>query len=82
MGLILTSFGACVLGEVLFTKLFHSWVWLFHQQPHPAVSSTTTWLLSLLMLLILVVDVVLANRYKLRERKRHINIHAIVKEHY
>ena len=37
---------------------------------------------SLLMLLILVVYVFLAKRYKLRERDRHINIHAIVKEHY
>ena len=38
--------------------------------------------LSLLMLLILVVYVILAKRYKLRERDRHINIHAIVEEHY
>ena len=38
--------------------------------------------LSLLMLLILVVYVVLAKRYKLRERERHINIQAIVEEHY
>ena len=34
------------------------------------------------MLLILVVYVVLAKHYKLRERDRHINIHAIVEEHY
>ena len=34
------------------------------------------------MLLILVVYVVLAKRYKLRERERHINIQAIVEEHY
>ena len=38
--------------------------------------------LSLLMLLILVVYVVLAKRYKLRERDKHINIHFIVEEHY
>ena len=38
--------------------------------------------LSLLMLLILVVYAVLAKCYKLRERDRHINIHAIVEEHY
>ena len=37
---------------------------------------------SLLMLLILVVYVVLAKRYKLRERDKHINIHLIVEEHY
>ena len=39
-------------------------------------------ILSLLMLLILVVYVVLAKRYKLRERDKHINIHLIVEEHY
>ena len=38
--------------------------------------------LSLLMLLILVVYAVLAKRYKLRERDKHINIHLIVEEHY
>ena len=38
--------------------------------------------LSLLMLLILVVYVVLAKHYKLRERERHINIQAIVEDHY
>ena len=38
--------------------------------------------LSLLMLLILAVYVVLAKRYKLRERDKHINIHLIVEEHY
>ena len=38
--------------------------------------------LSLLMLLILVVYAVLAKRYKLRERDKHINIHVIVEEHY
>ena len=37
---------------------------------------------SLLMLLILVVYVVLARRYKLREREKHINVQAIVEEHY
>ena len=34
------------------------------------------------MLLILVVYVVLAKHYKLREKDRHINIHIIVEEHY
>ena len=38
--------------------------------------------LSLLLLLILIVFVILAKRYKLRERERHINIQAIVEEHY
>ena len=39
-------------------------------------------ILALLMLSILVVYVILAKHYKLRERDRHINIHAIVEEHY
>ena len=34
------------------------------------------------MLLILVVYVILAKHYKLRERDRYINSHAIVEEHY
>ena len=32
--------------------------------------------------MILIVFVILAKRYKLREREKHINIQAIVEEHY
>ena len=44
--------------------------------------SSDALVLSLFMLLILVVYVVLAKHYKLREKDRHINIHIIVEEHY
>ena len=38
--------------------------------------------ITLLLLLILMVFVILAKRYKLREREKHINIQALVEEHY
>ena len=34
------------------------------------------------MLILTIVFVIVAKRYKLRERKRHVNIQAIVEEHY
>ena len=34
------------------------------------------------MMLFLVMFVLVAKRYKLRERERHVNIQAIVEEHY
>ena len=70
-------YGASELGVVL-PSCFNS-----SKQPHPVVCSTTTRVvLSLLMLLMLVIYAILANHYKLRKRDRHINIHAIVEEHY
>ena len=77
MGLVLTSIGAGGLGAVLFTKLFHQF-----QTATPSCVFYYYLALSLLMLLTLVVYVILAKRYKLREREKHINIHAIVEEHY
>ena len=77
MGLILTMYGASELGVVLLTKLFYQL-----QTATPSCVFYYYLVLSLLMLLILVVYVVLAKRYKLRERDRHINIYAIVEEHY
>ena len=77
MGLVLTCFGVGGLGAVLFTKMFH----LLQTAP-PSCVFHYYLVLSLLMLLILVVYVVHAKRYKLRERDRHINIYAIVEEHY
>ena len=66
MGLVLTSFGAGGLSEVLFTKMF--------QQLQTATSSCVFYyylVLILLMLLVLVVYVVLAKHYKLREVHTH-----------
>ena len=77
MGLVLTMYGVSELGVVLLTKLFHPL-----QTATPSCVFYYYLVLSLLMLLILVVYVILAKRYKLRERDRHINIQAIVEEHY
>ena len=38
--------------------------------------------LPLLAMLVLIIFVIVAKRYKLRERERHVNIQAIVEEHY
>ena len=38
--------------------------------------------LSILIMLSLVLFTIAAKRYKLRERERHVNIQAIVEEHY
>ena len=35
-----------------------------------------------LAMLTLIIFVIIAKRYKLRERERHVNIQAIVEEHY
>ena len=77
MGLVLTMYGASELGVVLLTKLFYQL-----QTATPSCVFYYYLVLSLLMLLMLVIYIVLAKRYKLRERDRHINIHAIVEEHY
>ena len=77
MGLVLTMYGASQLGVVLLTKVFHQF-----QTATPSCVFYYYLVLSLLMLLTLVVYVILAKHYKLRERDRHINIHAIVEEHY
>ena len=77
MGLVLTVFGASELGVVLLTKLFHQF-----QTATPSCVFYYYLVLSLLMLLMLVIYAILAKRYKLRERDRHINIQAIVEEHY
>ena len=74
MGLVQTSFGTGGLGAVLFTRQL--------QTATPSCVFYYYLALSLLILFMLVVYVILAKRYKLREREKHINIHAIVEEHY
>ena len=65
------------MGAVLLSELFHQF-----QTATPSCVFYYYLVLSLLMLLILVVYVILAMCYKLRERDRHVNIQAIVEEHY
>ena len=66
MGLVLTMYGTSELGVVLLTKLFHQL-----QATTPSCAFYYYLVLSLLMLLMLVIHVIFAERYKLRERQTH-----------
>ena len=77
MGLLLTIAGLAGLSIMLLATLFQ-----YFPTATPSCVFYYYLVLSLLMLLILVVYVVLARRYKLRERERHVNMQAIVEEHY
>ena len=74
---MITVLGFGILGSTLHYQIFNQF-----QTATPSCVFYYYLALSLLMLLILVAYVILANCYKLRERDRHINIHAIVEEHY
>ena len=77
MGLMITGIGFGTLGNYIFVKTFQQL-----QTASPSCVFYYYLVLSLLLLLILIVFVILAKRYKLREREKHINIQAIVEEHY
>ena len=77
MGLLITVIGIGVFANALVTKTFQQF-----QTASPSCVFYYYLVLSLLLLLILTVFVILAKRYKLREREKHINIQAIVEEHY
>ena len=77
MGLMITANGIGNLGDRAFPKIFKVF-----QTASPSCVFYYYLVLSLLLLLILIVFVILAKRYKLREREKHINIQAIVEEHY
>ena len=80
MGLMLAATGFGVLANALVTKIFQQ----FQLTASPSCVFYYYLVLSLLLLSILIVFVILAKCYKLRERERekHINIQAIVEEHY
>ena len=77
MGLVIAMVGLGKMGSYLLNTIFR-----YYPTATPSCVFYYYLVLSLLMLLILVAYVVLAKRYKLRERERHINIQAIVEEHY
>ena len=77
MGLMITAIGVGNLVNYTFPKTFKPF-----QTASPSCVFYYYLVLSLLLLLILIVFVILAKRYKLREREKHINIQAIVEEHY
>ena len=76
MGLMLTMVGWTRHGGDFITKIFHVF----------KVSQRYTFycylVLPPLAMLMLIIFVIAAKRYKLRERERHVNIQAIVEEHY
>ena len=77
MGVVIVMLGFGTLGNTMFAKIFQQL-----QAASPSCVFYYYLVLSLLLLLILIVFVILAKRYKLREREKHINIQAIVEEHY
>ena len=74
MGLVVIIDGWSTLGCYLLTEIFHkfkaSYLFYFYLELPP------------LAMLMLIIFVIVAKRYKLRERERHVNIQAIVEEHY
>ena len=77
VGVLTAMLGFDVFGDAIYTQIF--------KQFQTASLSCVFYyylVLSLLLLLILIVFVILAKRYRLREREKHINIQAIVEEHY
>ena len=78
MGLAVTSIGFSAIVSVLITKTLAQF-----KTASPSCAFYYYMVLSLLMLLVLVVMyIILAKRYKLREWTRHVNIQAIVEDHY
>ena len=71
MGLLITMIGWTTSGSSLLTEIF-SKIFAFYFYIVPTT----------LAILMLICFVVVARRYKLRERERHVNIQAIVEEHY
>ena len=76
MGLVIAIVGWATNGSSLFAKIFDLFKvskifrFYFYLVPTP------------LAMLTLIIFVIIAKRYKLRERERHVNIQAIVEEHY
>ena len=77
MGLVFAMVGLGKMGSYLLNTILRH-----YPTATPSCVFYYYLVLSLLMLLILVVYAIFAKCYKLRERERHINIQAIVEEHY
>ena len=77
MGMVIVMLGCGTLCNAIYAQIFQQF-----QTASPSCVFYYYLVLSLLLLLILIVFVILAKRYKLREREKHINIQAIVEEHY
>ena len=77
MGWYFAPAGIAGLGSYFLKMAFHQF-----QTATPSCVFYYYLVLTLLMLLTLILFTFLAKCYKLRERERHINIHAIAEEHY
>ena len=80
MGLVITMMAWTTNDSVLFQILMHIVdIFKVSTQNYTLYSSLVLPPLAMLMMIIFVI---VAKRYKLRERERHVNIQAIVEEHY
>ena len=77
MGLVIALVGWCTIGDNLFRSVIH--VFKASIKKYTLYSCLVLPPLAMLMLIIFAF---VAKRYKLRERERHVNIQAIVEEHY
>ena len=77
MGLVIALVGWSSIGSTLITSIMRIFKAL--EQKYILYSCLVLPPLAMLMLIILLI---VAKRYKLRERERHVNIQAIAEEHY
>ena len=76
IGILLFTGGWCTIGSRLFTRILNKFI------PQSIMFYFYLTLPPLTMLVLITLFVIVAKRYKLRERERHVNIQAIVEEHY
>ena len=77
MGLLIAMIGWSTIGSTLIASIMR--IFKTSKQEYTLYSCLVLPPLAMLMLIILLIA---AKRYKLRERERHVNIQAIVEEHY
>ena len=76
MGLVIAIVGWSTNGSPFFTGILNKFI------PERIMFYVYLALPPLGMLILITIFVIVAKRYKLRERERHVNIQAIVEEHY
>ena len=77
MGLVITMIGWSINGSKILKRIVG--IFKVSSQNYTLYSSLVLPPLAIMMMIIFVI---VAKRYKLRERERHVNIQAIVEEHY
>ena len=71
-----------IIGQIIYSVSILIWSQLNFNNVTPSCGFYYYLVQSILLMLFLVMFVIVAKRYKLRERERHVNIQAIVEEHY